>query len=183
MLQKKSALILLILLIIRAEHVEAKSNLTNAGDILQIAIPAAAFGVATYNQDYEGQKEFAISFATIMGITYIAKYSLKNTSWSKRPNGGSESFPSGHTASAFGGAFFLQQRYGIIYGAPAIALAALTGYSRVKGDYHHSRDVIGSTIIAASVNYFLVNKYNNEQIDISADIGKDSAMLNFRMNF
>ena len=44
--------------------------------------------------------------------------------------------------SAFGGAFFLQKRYGIMYGAPAIALAAFTGYTRTKGDYHHWRDVI-----------------------------------------
>jgi membrane-associated phospholipid phosphatase len=164
-------------------HSHATSGLTTAGDILQIAIPTAAFGVSTYKNDREGQIEFATSFAATMAATYAIKYSLKNTEWSERPNGGTESFPSGHSSSAFGGAFFLQQRYGIMYGAPAIALAAFTGYTRVEGDYHHWRDVFGSMAIAGIANYFLVNKYNEDNLKVTADINKDTALLLVQAKF
>ena len=157
----------------------AASTLTTAGDVLQIVLPASAFGVATYKKDGEGQKQFSISFLTTMGVTYATKLAVRNTSWGKRPRGGKDSFPSGHTASAFGGAFFLQKRYGSMYGVPAMAVAAFTGYTRVKGRYHHWRDVIGATAIAGVSNYFLVTKF--EKVRIAADLDKTTAMLSLDM--
>ena len=180
---KRSFIALLSVVILMISQVShAKSTLTKAGDILQIAIPAVAFGTATYKKDAEGQKQFAKSFVVTLGVMYAAKYAVKNTKWGERPNGGNYSFPSGHTASAFGGAFFLQKRYGIMYGAPAIALAGLTGYSRVKGKYHHWRDVIGGTVIAAGANYFLVDRYDSDHLKITADIDKTQAMLHLSLD-
>ncbi len=174
--------IIAIILLLFTENSYATTGLTTAGDILQIAIPTAAFGVATYKSDREGQKEFAKSFIVTMGATYAAKFAFRNTSWGTRPNGGADSFPSGHSSSAFGGAFFLQKRYGIMYGAPAIALATFTGYTRTKGEYHHWRDVIGSMAIAGGANFFLVNKYDSDKMKVTADIGKDIAILNLKMD-
>ncbi|MGB4191531.1 MAG: phosphatase PAP2 family protein [Rickettsiales bacterium] len=161
--------------------VYAKSSLTTAGDILQIAIPVTALGVSYLKDDTEGEKQFIKSFVVTTGLTHALKFALKDTQLDKRPNGGHYSFPSGHSASAFQGAFFLQQRYGIEYGAPAIALAGLTGYSRVKGDYHHWRDVIGGTILAYAVNYFMVSKYEVKNMIVHFD--KETAMLDFKYQF
>ena len=166
-----------------ASQSNATDGLTTAGDILQIAIPTAAFGISTYKQDRQGQIEFATSFAVTMAATYAIKYSLKDTEWSDRPNGGTESFPSGHSSSAFGGAFYLQQRYGYMYGAPALALAAFTGYTRVEGDYHHWRDVFGSMVVAGVSNYFLVNKYNSDDVKVTADINNKQALLLVQAKF
>ena len=109
------------------------------------------------------------------------KYTLKRTSLDERPNGKHYSFPSGHSASAFGGAFFFQQRYGVEYGAPAIVLASVTGYSRVKGDYHHWRDVIGGAVIALGTNYFMVSAYQPKNLKLAID--KDGFLVDMKFNF
>ena len=79
-----------------------------AGDILQIALPALAYGMTFAYQDPEGRKQFYPSFLSTLGITYALKYGIH----SERPNGGEHAFPSGHTAAAFSGASFIQRRYG-----------------------------------------------------------------------
>lgn len=158
----------------------AKSNLSAAGDITQILVPLGALGIATYKGDTEGQKEFAKSFLTTIAITYALKYSLKDTEWGSRPNGGTHSFPSGHTAAASSGAFFLNTRYGFAYGAPAMALSAFTGYTRVKGKYHHWRDVIGGAAISFGANYFFVSKYQ-DKVQVSTNFSKDTAALSFNV--
>lgn len=172
---------LFLIIIFKANLVFARSNLTTSGDILQVAIPLTAFATTWYKDDIEGKRQFLESFIVNTAITHGLKFALKNTNLDERPNGGHYSFPSGHTASAFQGAFFLQQRYGNEYGLPSIALAGFTGYTRVRGDYHHWRDVIGAASIAFGVNYFLVTKYEKQQITV--DLNKDSAMLNFATKF
>lgn len=180
---KKKLIYLVILSILSANVAYARSDAGRAGDVLQIAIPLSAFGISYFKGDSEGQVEFAKSFATTMAISYALKYSLKNSSWGTRPEAGKYSFPSGHTSSAFGGAFYLQQRYGYAYGAPSMVLAAFTGYSRIADNKHHWRDVIGSTIIAAGANYYFVSKYNKPGVNLSADIDSKTAILNLSYNF
>ena len=181
MFKTRKVVILSTLIMLQANVVLANSNLTTSGDILQIAIPVAAFGTTFYKDDDEGKREFIKSFLVNTAITHGLKFALRNTELDDRPNGGHHSFPSGHASSAFQGAFFLQKRYGAEYGAPAIGLAAFTGYTRVRGDYHHWRDVIGGAGIAFGVNYFLVTKYEKQQV--SVDLSKDTAMLNLKMIF
>ena len=159
-----------------------RSSLTVAGDITQLAVPLGAMGIAFYKGDKEGQKEFAKSFLTNMAVVYALKYALKDSDWGERPNGGKYSFPSGHSASAFGGAFFLQTRYGKEYGIPAMALAGFTGYTRVKGDYHHWRDVIGGAVIAFGANYFFVNKYGENTAKVTTGITKDGGIVAVKMD-
>lgn len=171
----------ILIMVLQVNIALASSKIDSSGDILQVAIPLAAFGTTFYKDDNEGKKEFVKSFLTTTAITHALKFSLKNTSLNERPNGKDYSFPSGHTASAFQGAFFLQKRYGSEYGVPAMALAGFTGYTRVRGDYHHWRDVIGATAIAFGVNYFLVSEYDAQEI--SLDVTKNAAMLNFKTSF
>ena len=163
-------------------NANSKSSLSKAGDLTQILVPAGAFAIATYKQDIEGQKEFGKSFLTIMAITYTLKYALKDTEWGTRPNGGDCSFPSGHTVAASSGAFFLNTRYGLSYGAPSMALAAFTGYTRVKGKYHHWRDVLGGAAISFGVNYFFVDKYQ-ENLLVSNVITKNQTLIALDMKF
>ena len=58
-----------------------------------------------------------------MAVVYVLKPLVDRT----RPDGGHQWFPSGHTASAFAGAAFLQMRYGWALGAPAYAVASFVG--------------------------------------------------------
>ena len=69
------------------------------------------------------------------------------------------SFPSGHTASAFIGAGFLQRRYGWKYGVPAYLAAGFVGASRVITKWHWIGDVIIGAGIGIGVNYLFTTPY------------------------
>lgn len=95
------------------------------------------------------QRDFLIAFVRMEVATYAIKYSL-NT---KRPNGGSQSFPSGHTSAAFMGAEFIRRHYGIGWGVPAYAAASWVGYTRVESHNHYWYDVLGGALIGIASNY------------------------------
>lgn len=176
----KLTFVTIILILINNSHIYAKTSLTKSGDILQLAIPLVSFGVATYKKDDEGQNQFFKSLIINTLIAHSAKYLFNYTPLGKRPRGGQHSFPSGHTSFAFQGAFFLQQRYGSLYGVPAIGLASLTAYSRVKGKYHHTRDVIAAVTLSYAVNYFFVTKFQPKSFNISID--RKSNNLSFKQS-
>ncbi|MCF7729049.1 MAG: phosphatase PAP2 family protein [Chthoniobacterales bacterium] len=81
------------------------------------------------------------------------------------------SFPSGHTATAFGFAIiiFLASP---IWGLVALLLAALISLSRLLLGAHHPSDLIAAMMISLSVAWFLwngINKRFPQRIDHAAD--------------
>ena len=68
------------------------ADIEKAGDVIQVLIPAIAYGTTFYLDDTEGRRQFYKSFFTNLGVTE----GLKLTIDKKRPNGGDQSFPSGH---------------------------------------------------------------------------------------
>ena len=58
-----------------------------------------------------------------------------------RPDGGSHSFPSGHTSAAFATAAVLHHEFGLGAAVPAYALGGLIGWSRVRSNHHWLSDV------------------------------------------
>jgi undecaprenyl-diphosphatase len=62
----------------------------------------------------------------------------------------SSSFPSGHTASAFGFATAVTADYPLL-AAPLFGLATIVGYSRVHTGVHFPTDVIGGAILGVAV--------------------------------
>lgn len=72
---------------------------------------------------------------------------IKFSATRRRPDGTSLSFPSGHTSSAFATATVLQSHYGWKAGAPAYAVAAWIGTSRVQMKRHYISDVITGAAI------------------------------------
>ena len=74
-----------------------------AGDIMQLAIPLAGLGSTYVIDDKIGKKQFWKSYLSTAFLTYFLKITINR----ERPSGGGWSFPSGHTASAFSGAMFI----------------------------------------------------------------------------
>ncbi len=126
------------------------------GDFFQLALPAVGLGMAWYQNDSEGSKQWAYTMASTALSTQVLKVTLDHTDWGERPNGGRQSFPSGHSSSACAGAFFIGRRYGWQYGLPALAPAVFVAYSRVDEDLHHWRDVIAGCGIGAAFSYYFV---------------------------
>lgn len=137
---------------------QASNSFETYGDIGQFAIPVIAASISWYKDDYEGLKDFGYSFLATTATVEV----LKNTVDATRPNGGSKSFPSGHTAWAFSGASYLHMRYGWDYGLPAYIAAGAVGWSRVDSDNHYWRDVVASAVIASGFSYFFTTPYEQK---------------------
>jgi membrane-associated phospholipid phosphatase len=116
-----------------------------------------------------------------MGATTLATLTLKrafdSTAWGTRPNGGQNSFPSGHTSSACAGAAFIGQRYGWAYGAAAMLPAAFVGYSRVDENMHHWRDVAAGCALGVGFSMLFVHPEEKRAISIIPEIGPHSFSL------
>jgi membrane-associated phospholipid phosphatase len=82
-------------------------------------------GMTLIYWDGKGALQFGESVALTEGVTYGLKYTVQET----RSNGGSNSFPSGHTSISFCSAEFIRKRYGWEFGLPAYVAATFIGYS------------------------------------------------------
>lgn len=73
------------------------------------------------------------------GIAQVTKFSIGR----KRPDGSnSQSFPSGHAASAFATASVLHRHYGWKVGVPAYAFGSYVALARMSWNKHHATDVV-----------------------------------------
>lgn len=103
----------------------------------------------------------AFSAALMTGLVNGLKYTVKRT----RPDGSSaNSFPSGHTATAFMLATMMHKEYG--WKSPwfsfgAYTAASATAIGRIMNDRHWAGDIIGGAIIgiaATHLGYFITDK-------------------------
>jgi hypothetical protein len=121
-------------------------------------------------------KDRTIIASTAYLIMGASVHIIKSSSHVERPDRSSKnSFPSGHTATAFMGAEFLYQEYkevSVWYGVTGYLVAAGTGFFRMYNDRHWLTDIaagagigIVSTKIAywvyPSINRLLFNKREN----------------------
>jgi membrane-associated phospholipid phosphatase len=136
-----------------------------AGNILHIAVPAAAVGMTVGYRDGQGAIQFAESAALTMGATYVLKHTLDE----QRPDGGSESFPSGHAAIAFCSAEFIRKRYGWEYGLPSYAVASFVAYSRVEARRHHPHDVAAGAALGMISSYVFTTPYKGWTVEPQVD--------------
>jgi len=155
----------------------AKSGAELTGDILQLLIPAAGLGATYYLDDAEGRGQLAGAWIATMGVTVALKLSIDKT----RPDGGSRSFPSGHTSFAFSGAAFIQQRYGWKYGLPAYAGAAFTACSRVFAGRHFVEDVVAGAALGIGMAWYFTTPF--EDITVQPLAGSGFAGLGLGMRW
>lgn len=81
----------------------------------------------------------AVSYASMAVLTNVPKYCVNE----KRPEfAGHNSFPSGHTATAFMGAELVRIEYGGWYGVGAYTIAAGVGFMRMYNGRHWLHDVV-----------------------------------------
>lgn len=154
--------VLLMNFFVMQAYADNTKAIERAGDVLQIAIPAAAYGATFYLDDKEGRSQFHQSFAT----NFVVTHGLKRAINRERPNGGDHSFPSGHTSAAFQGAAFIHKRYGVEYAIPAYVGATFVGYSRVKANKHHTSDVLAGAAIGTLSSWYFTKQYDNASVAV-----------------
>lgn len=145
-----------------------QDTIERTGDVLEIVIPALAFGTTLGLRDKEGRNQFAESFLLNELVTNSLKVGINRT----RPDGGQYSFPSGHTSTSFQGASFFQRRYGWKIGILPYLGAAFVGYSRVEASKHYPSDVFAGAAIGILSTYVFTVPYT--QIHIMPAMDKDS---------
>lgn len=161
-IMQKTLLTILTIIFFNQSLYATESNTEKLGDILQVAIPAIGYGATLYLDDEEGEKQFYQSFGTNLALTYALKYSINK----KRPNGGDYSFPSGHTSSAFQGASFISQRYGLEYGIPAYIGAIFVGYSRIDAEAHYPSDVVAGALLGTLSSMYFTTQYKGYKVEV-----------------
>jgi hypothetical protein len=134
----------------------------NADNYLQYAPAFAVYGlnaVGVKGKNNFGDRSIMYGMSTI--ITGGIVYSIKSISKVDRPDGSANnSFPSGHTTSAFVAAEFLHQEYkhrSPIYSILGYAAATTTGILRMYNNKHYLSDVIagaGFGILSTKLVYF-----------------------------
>jgi membrane-associated phospholipid phosphatase len=152
-------------------------TIETSGDILRVAIPVAAWGVAWHRKDGEGQRRFAYAMAGTLASTYA----LKKVVDKNRPNGDDEAFPSGHAATAFSGASFIHRRYGFRESVPWYLASAYVGWTRVDADEHDEVDVLGGAALAIAWTWFFVRP--NEKSQITPVVAGDGVAIRFSLRW
>ena len=85
----------------------------------------------------------ATAFASV--VTTLLKYTIR----SPRPYNQNvrNSFPSGHTTTAFAFSGYVAAEHGWSWGLPALAMSSFVGFSRINDNRHYLNDVVaGATI-------------------------------------
>jgi membrane-associated phospholipid phosphatase len=169
---------------VNSTHEQWEYILESSGDVLQIALPTAAALTTILKKDWQGTKQFALSYATSILITHALKRIVKK----ERPEGRNlyDAFPSGHTTSAFSGASFIQRRYGWQYGKWAYLGAAIVGVSRMEGPdgWHDIWDVLAGAAISIGSTYIFTTPYEKQAISVGFySNGKETFVLGLKYEF
>ncbi|MBQ0093466.1 MAG: phosphatase PAP2 family protein [Bacteroidales bacterium] len=118
-------------------------------------------GTNTQSEWYDRLIKIGVGFASEFVITQT----LKAVVYEPRPDkSANNSFPSGHTATAFLGAELIRQDYGWGWGAGAYALATGVGIMRVVHNRHYWHDALagaGVGILSAQIGRWTCKPIKN----------------------
>jgi membrane-associated phospholipid phosphatase len=118
-----------------------------AGNVIGSFAFQASAGLATYGigKIIRNQKAADVGRDIVRAqiLSQVMVQTLKFTVQRERPDhSNSQSFPSGHSSSAFATAAVLQRHYGWRVGLPAYALGSYVALARMSWNRHHASDVV-----------------------------------------
>ena len=168
-------------------------------DFSQYAPLAAAYGLRLCGvRGLHDYVDLTIISVTTYLLTSLSVYGVKTLTKVERPDGSSSnSFPSGHTATAFAGAEILRREYWNVspwIGVAGYAVAAGTGFLRMYNNRHWLTDVMGGAglgILCAQAAYWLYpvitktffRKRYNASLFLSPYIAPESKGLALQLTF
>ncbi len=135
-----------LLLAAQPAFASSQDDWATASDVGVGSLVLWSIGVPAIRGDTQGALQAGASDAVAFGLAQ----GLKQAFPEQRPDGsGNDSFPSGHTATAFAAATSILERRGPAEGIPALALASFVGLARVQADKHHWYDVVAGAAIGS----------------------------------
>ena len=154
---------------IRSEFSKFNASKYNIDDYIQFIAPCTVtildlFGNRSKHSFWQRVALQSLTFG-IMGTTV---FGLKEITKIQRPDLSSKnSFPSGHTATAFAGAEYLWQEYKhkSVWYCSGYILASSVAFMRLYNDRHWFTDVAagaGIGILSTKLSYYFISKYNGK---------------------
>ncbi|WP_029273473.1 phosphatase PAP2 family protein [Flavobacterium sp. KJJ] len=153
-------------------------------DFSQYAPAASVYALNAFGaKGKNNMRDRSVIFMTSYVIMASTVLGLKSIVHEERPDGSSNnSFPSGHTATAFAGAEFLWQEYkdkSIWYGIAGYAVATGTGLFRIYNNRHWLTDVAagaGIGILSTKLAYWM-NPYITKKLFKSSSESKSTSII------
>ena len=151
-------LLLALTLVLTLVPARAQKNTGYYEDYVQYIPLAMDLGLDLIGvRSIDGYPDILISTATSYLSMAIMVNGLKLVVKEQRPNGTSyNSFPSGHTATAFTGAELVRLEYGWVWGVAAYTAATAVAYGRVAHQTHWWWDTAAGAVIgiaSAQIGY------------------------------
>lgn len=179
-------LLIIISLLLLVPHTtlwaQSRDGVKTSTDILMFLPGAVGAGIAVFGGDSDGFWQLAKSGVTAVAASYALKYTVKK----ERPDGSDKkSFPSNHTAVAFAGAAYLQQRYGWECGVPAYLLSSYVAWGRVYSKRHDYWDVLAGAAIGIGSAYIYTRPLaKDKNVVVAPSVTPDGKpALYFSMSF
>lgn len=146
------------------------------GQVIRVALPAAAAALSVYHDDTEGIRQLAFSTALSVGSTEVLKRGVR----ARRPDGRErDSFPSGHAAVTFTAAAYVHERYSLKWALPFYGLATMTAYKRVHSRNHFTRDVIAGAAVGVLSAWAFTGRYTTPRETASIGYFDKTVYLNY----
>jgi PAP2 superfamily protein len=111
------------------------------GSYVFYGLSAATYGVSLFANN-QRLHDFALDQVSALTMELPVVFALKKAFHTRRPDGESEGFPSGHTAAAASFAALLNRYYGPIPGFLGAGLAGVVAFHRIDSRHHDLSDVI-----------------------------------------
>ena len=189
---------------LKGQNTEARDELQehphshlSLDDFTQYVPLTATYGLKLFGiRSRHNYLDMTIIAGTAYAFTAVSVYSIKTLTKVQRPDGSARnSFPSGHTATAFVGAELLRREYWDTspwIGVAGYVVAAGTGFMRMYNNRHWLTDVVagaGFGILCAQAAYWLypvIAKtffHRRNGIYLSPYVAQDSKGLAFQLTF
>lgn len=159
-----------------------------AGQMIPNAIYAGTmYGIYLYNEDMN-YKEKTLHMVKSTVYSGLVANVLKKTIREPRPNQSNsrESFPSGHTTTAFAFASVIGTEHEWYWGVAAYSMASLVAYSRINDNAHRLHDVVGGAVLGLSYGLSIHYLYKDEKSEIakfSVIPYADGLLVGYRTHF
>ncbi len=129
------------------DHQKMPSSQSEIGDILGTGVPGLMIAAGQFYLDSD-ENHYQSHFRSLVYGT-LGVYSLKFAFKRSRPGNSQsqQSFPSGHTTTAFATATAMTYAYGWKAAVVAYPIATFVGLSRLADDSHWGSDVVGGAFL------------------------------------
>lgn len=149
-----------------------------ANPFILSGVTAVTYGISLLTEN-QRLKLFAETLSEALIFNAIMDTGLKYAFQRTRPTGGTLSFPSAHTSTAFTIASVFQSMEGWKYGVPAYTIASAVAFSRLDGNHHHLTDVVFGAALGSCIGWgtSLFHKQENTKLLISPILDQTRGLM------